>query len=174
MKKSVVISLLTIVSLCCTAICSFASTGVVTTDNLRLRKEPSTDSSTIAYLSASDKVEILGEDGFGWYKVKSGEYVGYVAAQYINVLDNSNSTNKDTNNQTDENTNTNAENQSSEENSQEQNNNQTVLASGEKIYITPVINSLVIDTLEKEKEIEIISEVNGWSYVKIGTQNRMG
>ena len=46
MKKSVVISLLTIVSLCCTAICSFASTGVVTTDNLRLRKEPSTDSST--------------------------------------------------------------------------------------------------------------------------------
>lgn len=175
MKKSIVISLLTAMTLFATAICSFASTGVVTTDTLRLRKEASTDSSTIALLSINDKVEILGEEEYGWYKVKSGEYVGYVAAQYINVLAsnqiNKNS-NKDESNQTNENSNANTENQ---ENSQSVNNeNQSdetvsILLSGEKIYITPVINALVIDTSTEEKQVEIVSEVNGWSYIKMGT-----
>lgn len=74
MKKSIVISLLTVATLFCTALCSFASTGKVTTDTLRLRKEASTDSSIIALLSENDKVEILGEEN-GWYKVKSGDKI---------------------------------------------------------------------------------------------------
>ena len=74
MKKSIVISLLTIATLICTALCSFASTGMVTTDTLRVRKEASTDSSIIALLSMNDKVEILEEEN-GWYKIKSGDTV---------------------------------------------------------------------------------------------------
>ena len=93
MKKSIVISLLTVITLFGTALCSFASTGVVTTDTLRLRKEASTESATVALLSIDDEVEILEEE-YGWYKVKSGENVGYVAAQYINVLADANKINE--------------------------------------------------------------------------------
>ena len=180
MKKSIVISLLTIATLFCTALYSFASTGVVTTDTLRLRKEASTDSSTIALLSINDKVEILEDEQYGWYKVKSGNYVGYVAAQYINVLTDAKKIDKDDINKNDENTNVNA-NTENQENNQEapksdesQNENSEkatiqVLVAGKKMYITPVINSLVIDTLTEEKQVEVVSEVNGWSYIKIGT-----
>ena len=74
MKKSIVISLLTIATVVCTAIFSIASTGMVTTDTLRVRKEASTSSSIIALLSMNDKVEILGEEN-GWYKIQSGDTV---------------------------------------------------------------------------------------------------
>ena len=180
MKKSIVISLLTVTTLLCTAICSFASTGIVTTDTLRLREDASTDSSILTLLSINDKVEILGEEKNGWYKVKSGEYVGYVAAQYINVLTesskNNETLNEDINKQTNENINTdghdsagnNIENSDNEEKSQNAE-TKTVLASGENLYITPVINSLIIYTFEEEKQIEVVSEINGWSYIKMGT-----
>lgn len=184
MKKSIVISLLTVTTLFCTALCSLASTGIVTTDTLRLREEPSTESSILTLLSIDDKVEIIGEEDNGWYKVQSGDYIGYVAAQYINVLTETNgsnintntSTNKDTENgvaetpeptseSTSEPTDTPEETESVENNKNEV----AVLAEGEKIYITPIINSLAIDTLEEEKEIKIVSSVNGWTYIKIGT-----
>lgn len=184
MKKSIVISLLTVTTLFCTALCSFASTGIVTTDTLRLRKEPSTDSSTVALLSVNDEVEIL-EEQEGWYKIKSGENTGYVAAQYISVLTNTNqddeNLNKDTNNQdsnnADVNTNTEENAEIPEDKDPEDNqsvDNQvsaettTVLVAGEKIYITPLINSLVLSTINEEKQIEVISEINGWSYIKMG------
>lgn len=181
MKKSIVISLLTVSTLFCTALCSFASTGKVTTDTLRLRKEASTDSETIALLSINDEVEILGED-YGWYKVKSGEKVGYVAAQYVNVLldtdKTAENTNKDNNNTNEPNntleTNTNnemQENTNTENNQNEGKKTKRVLISGQKIYITPIINSLVIKTVEKESDIEVVSEINGWSYIRLGTTN---
>ena len=178
MKKSIVISLLTVTTLFCTAICSLASTGKVTTDTLRVRKEASTDSETVALLSIGDEIEIL-EDANGWYKIKSGENVGYVAAQYINVLTNTNEnieqvngdsqngeeTKENTNNEEQNNQNENTEN--NEEN-KEPKETVSVLSSGENIYITPLISSLVLNKLEEEKQIEIVSEINGWSYIKTG------
>lgn len=178
MKKSIVISLLTVTTLFCTAICSLASTGKVTTDTLRVRKEPSTDSSTVALLSIGDEIEIL-EEANGWYKIKSGENVGYVAAQYINVLTNTNEniekvngdsqngeeTKENTNNEEENNQNENTENKAE---SGEPKETVSVLSSGEKIYITPLISSLVLNKLEEEKQIEIVSEINGWSYIKTG------
>ncbi len=185
MKKSIVISLLTVMTLFCTALCSLASTGMVTADTLKLREQASTDSSVIAYLSANDEVEIL-EETSGWYKVKSGDNVGYVAMQYINVLTNTNTNtntnlentnvNEDSNSSSEENANENPENTQSEENNQneevkDETKTVTVLAAEQKLYITPLINSLAIDTLSEEKEVEVVSNTNGWSYVKIGTES---
>ena len=42
-----------------------------------------------------------------------------------------------------------------------------VLSAGTKIYLTPVINSIVLETISEEKQIEITSEVNGWSYITL-------
>lgn len=162
MKKSIVISLLTVTILFCTALYSFASTGIVTTDTLRLRESASVEASIVALLSMNDEVEILEEEN-GWYKVKaevdSEEVEGYVSADYVEVSEESSEENVvegETNNTEEENT----ENTETEEKTMVK-----VLPAGIKVYITPVINSLVLETTEEEKTIEVTSEVNGWSYI---------
>ena len=99
---------------------------------------------------------------------------------------NEENTNKDNNNQSENNTEAgndqNSQNQNAESKTQnpanesENGNSQdvpketvSVLKAEEKLYITPLINSLVINTLEEEKQIEIVSEVKGWSYIQVGT-----
>ncbi len=171
MKKSIVISLLTVAILLGTALYSFASTGKVTTDTLKLRKEASTDSAVIGLLSQNDEVEILGEE-YGWYKVKVGDKVGYVASQYINVLTHSKTNNENLNkdnNKNNTNTNTNAENPGDNQGENTNGEKAEVLVAGQKIYITPLINALVLEELKEDKKVERISEINGWSYIKVGT-----
>lgn len=162
MKKSIVISLLTATILFCTALCSFASTGIVTTDTLRLREDASVDASIVALLSMSDEVEILEEEN-GWYKVKaevnSEEVEGYVSADYIEVSEETSEENE----VEEEEANTEEEQSTGTEEEKEM---IKVLSSGVKVYLTPIINSIVLDTTEEEIAIEVISEVNGWSYVE--------
>jgi len=188
MKKSIVISLLTAACIIGTALCSFASTGIVTTDTLRLRKDASTNASIIALLSMNDKVEILEEKN-GWYKVIAGEKEGYVSADYIKVLEET-ITPEETEAE-EETNNTEEEKVENEENSEEVENTENIettenaeseentenkeekvmvkaLPAETKIYITPVINSLVTNTLEVESKVEVSSEVNGWSYITSG------
>ena len=54
-------------------------TGTVNADALRLRSEPSTNSSTITYLSTGSQV-VLMEDLGEWYKVICNGSIGYVYA----------------------------------------------------------------------------------------------
>ena len=164
MKKSIVISLLTATILFCTAICSFASTGIVTTDTLRLREDASVEASIVALLSMSDEVEIIEENN-GWYKVKaevnSEEVEGYVSAEYIEVKEENSEETKveEEKNDTEEKTNTeNTENKVMIK----------VLAVGTKVYLTPVVNSIVIENIQEEKQLEIKSEINGWAYITVG------
>lgn len=188
MKKSIVISLLTAACIIGTAIRSFASTGIVITDTLRLRKDASTNASIIALLSMDDKVEILEEKN-GWYKVIAGDKEGYVSADYIKVLEEAiapeeTEAEEETNN-TEEETQNNEENAENVENVEETENVENTeseeatesqeekvmvktLPAETKIYITPVINSLVTNTIEDESKIEVTSEVNGWSYITSG------
>ena len=62
---------------------SVGETGTVNADALRLRSEPSTNSSTITYLSTGTQVELM-EDLGEWYKVSCNGTVGYVYASYVN------------------------------------------------------------------------------------------
>ena len=162
MKKSIVISLLTVACIFGTAICSFASTGIVTTDTLRLRKDASTSASIIGLLSMNQKVQILEEEN-GWYKVKTDDGDGYVYAEYIKVLEDTKTTPEKKEVEEEQN---NTEEKPAE-NTENKNIVKTVPAEI-NVYITPVINSLVINKTEKEMNIEVISEVNGWSYIKTG------
>lgn len=57
-------------------------TGYVSTDGLRVRKGPSTDTEEITSLSKNDKVEIIGQTG-KWYKINLDGEIGYVSAKYI-------------------------------------------------------------------------------------------
>ncbi len=174
MKKSIVISLLTVVILFYTSIYSFASTGRVTTDTLRLRNDASLDASIIALLSINDEVEILEEKN-GWYKVKATvngqEQTGYVSKDYIQILEGE-VLEGNTENNTNENNNQEGTNngEGNTENNEKQENKimVKVISVGVKVYITPTINSLVLETMEEEKQVQIVSELDGWSYVTVG------
>ena len=67
-----------------------ASTGTVTTENLNLRSEASTESSVIKQLAKDTILEIINEEG-NWYKVKNGESTGYVSKDYVKVNEESTS-----------------------------------------------------------------------------------
>ena len=56
--------------------------GYVSTDGLRVRKRPSTDSEEIDSLSKNDEVQIIGQEG-KWYKIDLDGKTGYVSSKYI-------------------------------------------------------------------------------------------
>ena len=56
--------------------------GYVSSDGLRVRKEPNTSSEEIDSLSKNAKLTIIGEED-GWYKIKIDGEIGYVSAKYV-------------------------------------------------------------------------------------------
>ena len=56
--------------------------GYVSTEGLRVRKGPTTDSEEVDSLSKNDKVQIIGQEG-KWYKIDLDGETGYVSAKYI-------------------------------------------------------------------------------------------
>lgn len=65
----------------------YAAEGSVTTDGVRIRKEPNTDSAIVTVLNKSAKVEIISETG-DWYKVKytlNEVYEGYMKKEFVST-----------------------------------------------------------------------------------------
>ena len=81
-NKVLVLAAVTAALLTVSAFAAQGETGTVNADALRLRSEPSTESSTITYLDTGAQVEVL-EDLGEWYKVSCNGTVGYVYASYI-------------------------------------------------------------------------------------------
>ena len=60
-------------------------TGRVTASSLRIRRQPSTSSDTIGYLSRDEEVSIVGIRN-GWYRIQLDDNrFGYVSAEYIEL-----------------------------------------------------------------------------------------
>ncbi len=174
MKKRIIISLLCGLVICCTAVYSFGTTGIVNTDTLRLRKSNTTDSSILTLLSVDDKVEILERTENGWYKVKytdttTGQgYEGYVSAEYIKVKEESESipeAEQSEENETSEEENNEENPQEEVGTNEEEKNTIKVVNKGEKVYIIPLINSNTTMILEKDANVQVMTELSGWSYV---------
>ena len=180
MKKRIIISLLCGLVICCIAVYSFATTGIVSTDTLRLRKSNSTDSSIITLLSIDEKVEILERTENGWYKVKyidsktNNTYEGYVSGDYIKVneeiktppanpSEDNKTSDEENKKQPEEDKNIPSEEEGTKENVEES--TTKMINKGEKIYKIPLINSNTISILENDVTVKIATELNGWSYV---------
>ena len=152
---------------------SFARTGTVNAPNgLVLRETASKGANPIATVSDNEKVEILEENG-EWYKVKYGNYEGYMFAEYVEaekveeVVD---------------------ETPAEEEIVPEEQAPESVvgepqeiekiypqdieLKSNAKIYIIPSITSKVIANAEATKKITINYELNDW--VNVTYNNTQG
>lgn len=59
--------------------------GTITEDNVRLRREASTDCGVITLLTMNKRVTVLDETLEDWYKVQLGSYVGYISKNYVTV-----------------------------------------------------------------------------------------
>ena len=65
-------------------ICGYTNLGmsVISSGNLNIRQEASTDSEVVGILTNHNACELL-EDAGDWYKVTSGKVTGYVSKQYL-------------------------------------------------------------------------------------------
>ena len=57
-------------------------TGYINEDFVNVRKGPSTDTSRIKVLTLNNEVKIIGEEG-KWYKVKTGNDIGYISKDLV-------------------------------------------------------------------------------------------
>ena len=153
----------------------FATTGTVTTGELRLRRENSTSSQIIDLLDENQEVEIIGEDG-DWYKVKVNDNIGYVNKQYIKVKETGNIIENNTESseeKSEENTVVEEENKTEKAESKQEENvtssnekKQGTIKDGAKVRIIPLINGDIINTVNTNQEVTIVSNVGLWSYVE--------
>lgn len=171
-KKNMVMVIVIGVALClflCFNTTVFATTGTVTTSDLRLRKENSTSSQILDLLDENQEVEIISEDG-DWYKIKVGNKVGYVSKEFVKVKENANIIENITNSNNTENKP--AEEQKTEENTEnsektEEPAKETIVAEESSLRIMPAINGDVINTVKSNQKVTVISNVGVWSYVTI-------
>ncbi len=68
--------------------CGYTNLGmsVISSGNLNIRQEASTDSEVVGILTNHNACELL-EDAGDWYKVTSGKVTGYVSKQYLVIED---------------------------------------------------------------------------------------
>lgn len=157
MKKLKIISFFLLMGLILWQSSSFARTGTVNAPSrLVLRKEASKTSSPILEIKDNEKVEILEESG-QWYKVKYGNYEGYLFAEYVKAEK------EEAKPQEEEpKANENSE-ESGENNSQPQNSKLDF-----NIHLVPSVTSQIIGSATKEANITINYEAGNWVNITYG------
>ena len=83
-QKTAIVILFTILSFLLTKEAVYAATGTITTETLKLRESPSTDSAVLDLMSVGEDVEVLEKEG-EWYKVVYEGTEGYAHEDYIEV-----------------------------------------------------------------------------------------
>lgn len=144
---------------------SLAKTGIVNAPNgLVLRETASKSANPITTVSDEAKVEILEENG-EWYKVKYGNYEGYMFAEYVNAekeeekAEVEQTPSQEETKQEEEKLPEKEETETKEEITEQQN---VVLNSNIDIYVIPSVTSKIMMSVEKEKTITINYELNDW------------
>jgi len=166
LKKTTIIILMMIICLSLFSVISKAAIkGKIIADNIRLRSEANTDSKILTLVSINDEVDVIEKDG-DWYKIEYKGKTGYIKSDFIKLKkDNV----KEENESTDQQINDEKQNQETipEQTEQEIITGERTIAQTEKLYILPLLNSKVIYTIEANKVMEVVQNVNGWSYVML-------
>ena len=185
LKNVLIIVTMVIAFLLITNSITLAKTVTVNTDTLKLRKEASTDSTTLELLNNGDKLEYIEETG-DWYKVKVKGMTGYVHKDYVKIEEDTVSTepNKPEEPTVKPETEAPAQKEPQTPTTQEKTPNTTTgseelpvneqmkVLNDTNIYILPLINATVIQNIKKDAQVTVISKTNGWYYVE--TNEAMG
>lgn len=158
----------------------------ITGDIINLRQEASTDSTIIIQIAKGEKCELIEEEG-NWYRIKYGDYTGYVSKDYAEIVadssseeskntESNNNTQEDNSNITQEesttteqenNTNSGEEQNTTSEGSSASNSSRTGKTNkNTSVRIVPLINSSRIATLRNNTDVTVIEELNGWAYIQ--------
>ena len=151
---------------------SMATTAIVNTDTLKLRKEASTDSTVLELLNKGQKLDVIEQSG-DWVKVKISGMTGFVHKDYVKIEEESNNTessqntqNEEIQNTENENTIEEQENDTTEEPVDQPTTREVILKNDSDVYILPLINASKISNLKKGTKVTIIDEVKGWTYIQ--------
>lgn len=135
-------------------------TGIVTASYLNVRSDASLNSEIIAALKNNTSVNIIGTIG-DWYKIKLDSTYGYVSKNYVKI---SNSNNK---------TQVNVQAISSDktENSKSVINHKkgTVTASHLNVRESASLNAIVVSSLPKNANVEVIDSIENWYKIQLGS-----
>ena len=127
---------------------SFANAGTLKdTDFLNVRESPSTSSNIVTVLPKDASFEITGEEG-DWYKIKYQDYTGYVSKQYVSINENVVNTNIPP-----------------------RANSNGIINKNSKLYILPLLNSTVIENINPNTEILVVSITGKWAYIQTDTNS---
>ena len=154
----------------------YATTGKITSDNVRIRKEANTESEILTLVSLGDEVELFETEG-EWTKVKKSEFTGYIRNDMFEAQENTEEATKSENENKEESV-------TSEENSDNTDNVVTEQAEKEEIIkkdstytistkldlkIIPSINSSIVANISENTELQVKDIINKWCYVENGT-----
>lgn len=175
LRKISLMLILTVFSILLLTVSSKATTKVkVTGDVLNIRKGPSTSTKVVAMLSKGVECELLEEEG-DWYKVKYKTYTGYVSKEYAEIIGETNNVEEP------KTTDTNSDSEDDTDNSSKSEENNTTsntdvdedvkvvykkLKQDSELKILPLVYSSNIESLKKNAEMILLSEINGWTYVE--------
>lgn len=140
---------------------SMATEGEITTETLKLRKEPSTDSIVLELMSIGEKVEVLEKQG-DWYKVRYKEITGYAHQDYLKVeeeIEQKQPQEQITEQMPQETEQPIEENESTSTMTHMVTNTETML------YYTPRINASAVTSIKAQTQVEILERLEKWSYV---------
>ena len=161
MKKVIRIPLVFIILFMCINVVSVvnaATTGTITEITVNVRNEPSTDSNVIMFVTQDDKVEIIEKSG-DWYKIKYNNTEGYVSAEFVKLDNESDKSSIEVSKET------NAETENKEVTTTIEPDLQIGKDTG--VRIAPTITSDVIYTASKDEKIELLEQINNWSYIQL-------
>lgn len=162
MKKTLklFIALFIILTLIVTVFCikvNATTTGVVTEITVNVREKASIDSDVVMFVTQDDKVEILEKTG-DWYKIKYNNKEGYVYSDFVKVDKEVKTTGNET---TDKNL------ESEDEELTKTIEAQLSLPKNTGIKIAPNIASNIIYTTTSDINIDVLEQINGWSYINV-------
>ena len=148
-KNILIILLMIIVIVTALNIKTYATTGKINSDTVRLRKEPTTESNILEQLDLGDEVEIL-EEADGWYKVvytndENKKITGYISANLLDVEKDENQTNN---------------NDNQEQNNEETNNENTEEVSTQNPVIEEPHTENTANNIEENAEYTINKEIS--------------
>lgn len=146
---------------------SYAATGTINGDTIRLRKEPNTESTVIDIYDNGKEVEVIEKDG-EWYKVTIDKKTGYIYGEYISVEQKEDEEKEKTEQKQEKKEETKTEKENTKNEKKENNNiklGKVKSATTQKIYILPNIGSSILGEVKQDEDVNIIREVNGWAYI---------
>ncbi len=161
LKKAAITSVLILLLLIGIAIISFANNTGVVTDEAKLRKTASNNSTILEIIPNKEQVEVLNTID-GWYEVRYNRIRGYVQEDYIKLDEETAETN------------TQEENQVTNEEKADTTisiGDNVIIKEETQLHVRPLINSIEISNIEKDKNVTVMDIMNDWAYIACDTLN---